>query len=320
MIARLKNESGFALILTLVVTALMVAVVVEMIHQVYVDTSLSRGFRDGQQASILAESGVEGVVKLMPSFISANPTTSLSDVWAKPIKLDDEAGSLTVTITEESGKININDLVDPIGTDNVDTKNALSRLGKFLTPQLPETIWPPVADWIRPPGSATHSGVAPSYYGAHNPPYKARNAPLLTLTELSLIKGISPDIPRKLTPYLRTFSESVSTIRSKVNINTAPKEVLQALDNVIDARTAETIIEKRNIKAFDGIGDVNARVPETGQSQNLVNVISVKGNVFRITAVATVKDSIRTVEAVVQPGTAGLSNTIPIGFLSWQEY
>ena len=61
MMGRLKNESGFALILTLVVTALMVAVVVEMIHQVYVDTSISRGFRDRQQASVLAESGVMAV-------------------------------------------------------------------------------------------------------------------------------------------------------------------------------------------------------------------------------------------------------------------
>lgn len=54
------GRRGFALVLTLVVTALMVAVAVELVHQVYVDTSLTRAFRDGQQASILAESGIEG--------------------------------------------------------------------------------------------------------------------------------------------------------------------------------------------------------------------------------------------------------------------
>ena len=111
----LKNESGFALILTLVVTALMVAVVVEMIHQVYVDTSLSRGFRDGQQASILAESGATGGAKLLQISLSGRSYTSLSDRWATPLKLDDDAGSLEITISEESGKININGLVQPNG-------------------------------------------------------------------------------------------------------------------------------------------------------------------------------------------------------------
>jgi type II secretory pathway component PulK len=132
----------------------------------------------------------------------------------------------------------------------------------------------------------------------------------LTLTELSLIRGVAPEIPKKLSPFLRTFSEVGPTIPSQVNINTAPNEVLQALDSSIDARTAERIVEQRSIKAFETIADVNNRVPGTGQ--NLVNVFSVKGNVFRITSVATVKDSIRTVEAVVR-----LSSP---GFLSWQEY
>lgn len=319
MTSRLKSDSGFALILTLVITALMVAVVVEMIHQVYVDTSHSRGFRDGQQASILAESGVEGVVKLMSSFLSASQTTSLSDAWAKPIKLDDEAGSLTIMITEESAKININDLVYlQTGTYNPLVQNALLRLGKLLTPQLPETIWPSVADWISPVGITHPGGAGSSYYSALNPPYKARNGPLLTLTELTLVRGVPPEMPRILRPYLRTFSDVVPTMASTVNINTAPKEVLQALDSSIDARTAERIVQQRSIKAFDSPGDFNARVPGTGQS--LVGRISYKGTIFRITSVATVKDSIRTVEAVVRMGTPQLSNKIPTGFLSWQEY
>jgi general secretion pathway protein K len=44
-----KNESGFALVITLIITALLVAVAVEFIHDVYVETSLSRSYADGQQ-------------------------------------------------------------------------------------------------------------------------------------------------------------------------------------------------------------------------------------------------------------------------------
>ena len=129
MTGRLKNEAGFALILTLVVTALMVAVVTEMIHQVYVDTSLSRGFRDGQQASILAESGATGGAKLLQMALTGKNFTALSDRWATPLKLEDEAGSLEITVTEESGKIYINGLVRPDGTEDPPIMLILQRLG-----------------------------------------------------------------------------------------------------------------------------------------------------------------------------------------------
>ncbi|HEY4745066.1 MAG TPA: PilX N-terminal domain-containing pilus assembly protein, partial [Desulfuromonadaceae bacterium] len=80
----MRGEKGFALVLTLVVTALMVALAAELIHQVYVDTSISRGFRDGQQASLLAESGVDGGTKLFQFALANQDYTSLSDMWAKP--------------------------------------------------------------------------------------------------------------------------------------------------------------------------------------------------------------------------------------------
>jgi len=76
----MRSEKGFALVLTLIVTALMVAVLVEMIYQVTVDVSLSRGYRDGQQASLLAESGVTGGTKLLQLALVGKDYTALSDV------------------------------------------------------------------------------------------------------------------------------------------------------------------------------------------------------------------------------------------------
>src|ERR1035437_9886567 len=123
MMKRRKNESGFALILTLVVTALMVAIVVEMIHQVYVDTSISRGFRDGQQASILAESGA----MMVRTALSQNIDPALlSNFLAKP--LSDDIGSLEIKISDENGRININSLIDGQDAYDPPTQNTLLRL------------------------------------------------------------------------------------------------------------------------------------------------------------------------------------------------
>jgi general secretion pathway protein K len=310
MTGRLKNESGFALILTLVVTALMVAIVVEMIHQVYVDTSLSRGFRDGQQASILAESGATGGAKLLQMGLSGRRYTALSDRWATPLKLDDEVGSLEITISEESGKININDVAQP------KTLETLQRLGTRL--QLPGDIWSAIADWIDTDDMPRSGGAESSYYRTLKPPYNARNDKVMTLTELSLVKGVTPEILGKLRPYLTTFSEYAASPLSPVNINTAPKEILAVLDDGIDDRMAERIVQERTLQPFKLSTGELSRVP--GLDAGVVSRLSgsgfltIKGSLFRITSVARVKESGRTVEAVVR-----LSGGTP-EFLSWQEY
>jgi len=312
MMGRLKGKSGFALILTLVITTLLVAVVVEMIHQVYVDTSLSRGFRDGQQASILAESGATGGAKLLQMALSGRSYTALSDQWATPLKLDDEVGSLEIAVSEETGKININALVQPNGEYEPFTLAALQRLGKRL--QLPGDIWSSVADWIDSDDLPRSGGAEAPYYRALKPPYSARNGKMMTVTELSLVSGVKPELLGKLRPYITIFSDQAGSPVSTININTASKEILAALDDRIDDRMAERIMEERRLLPFKSTGELS-RVPGMDTvATSLVGKIGVKGNLFKITSVGRVKDSGRTVEAVVR-----LSGGTP-EFLSWQEY
>jgi general secretion pathway protein K len=312
MSGRLKNESGFALILTLVVTALMVAIVVEMIHQVYVDTSLSRGFRDGQQASLLAESGVTGGAKLLQMGLSGRTYTALSDRWATPIKLDDDAGSLEISISEESGKINVNALVLPNGEYEPFTSAALKRLGVRL--KLPGDVWSATADWLDSDDQPRSGGVESAYYRTLKPPYAARNSRLMTLTELTLVKGMTPELLGTVRPYLTIYSDQAGSPLSTVNINTASKEVLAALDDRIDDRLAERILEERRLQPFKSTAELSRVRGLDTVAIGLVGKISVKGNLFKITSVARVKDSGRTVEAVVR-----LTGGAP-EFLSWQEY
>ena len=314
MTRRLKNKSGFALVLTLIITALMVAVVTEMIHQVYVDVSLSRSFRDGQQASIMAASGVEGAARLLNQKVGSATVayTSLTDMWAVPIKLDDEAGSLEITVSEESGKINVNDLVQPNGEYLEFTRGVLERLSTRM--KLPLDMWAAVADWIDTDDIQRSGGAESVYYRALQPPYSARNGKLVTLTELSLVKGITPEILGKLRPCLTVFSEQDSSmVQTRININTAPKDVLAVLDKGIDDRMAAQIVAERTIQPFKSVSELANRVPGMDTvATALISKATVKGTVFRITSVAKVKDSGRTVEAVVRLGTRG--------YLSWQEY
>lgn len=315
MTGPLRNRSGFALVLTLVVTALMVAVVVEMIHQVYVDVSLSRGFRDGQQASILAESGVIGGAKLLQTGLSGRSYTSLSDKWLEPITLEDEAGSVTISISEENARINLNDLVYANGQYQDFTLAVFKRLGKRL--QLPEELWGALADWLDSDDQPRSGGVEGAYYRSLKQGYGSHNGKLTTLVELSLVRGVSPEIFGKLKPFVTIYSDQSGAPTSKININTASKEVIAALDDGIDDRTAESILERRRVTPFKNSGEI-AQVPgiDTGVAGRLAgrSEISVKGSLFRFRSVARVKDAVRTVEAVVRLGVGAPE------VLLWQEY
>jgi general secretion pathway protein K len=309
----MRGQKGFALILTLIVTALMVAALVELIHQAYVDISLSRGYRDGQQASLLAESGVTGGIKLLQLALQGKNYTSLTDVWATPVKLDDETGAIEVSVFEESGKINLNSLVQPNGTVDAFTQAALVRLGKRL--QIPEDAWSTLADWLDSDDQTRSNGAETPYYRSLKPPYAARNGKLATITELSLVKGFTTEIVAKLKPFVTMYADQpTAPITSPVNINTASKEVLAALDDSIDDRMAERIMEERRLKPFEGVGDLS-RIPGGDKLSLNPNLrVSVKGNLFRIISIARVKETARTVEAVIRMS-GGAADT-----LSWQEY
>ena len=69
----MKSDKGFALVITLLITALLVALSVEFVDEVFVDTSARQNFVDGQQASLLAASGMEAATKLLQYGQSLNP-------------------------------------------------------------------------------------------------------------------------------------------------------------------------------------------------------------------------------------------------------
>lgn len=307
----MKGEKGFALVLTLMVTALMVAAAVELIHQVYVDTSLNRSFRDGQQASLLAESGAYGGIRLLQMVVSGQGYTSLSDKWAVPFKQEDETGRIEITTTEESAKINLNALIQPNNVDiNTGTLAILEGLGTQL--QIPDSVWNALADWIDSDDIPRAGGAESPYYKTLNPPYSARNGRMTTVNELSLVKGFTPDMVAMLSPFVTVYANQGSSLVSQtvtVNVNTAPKQVLMALDSRISASMAEQILEQRQLAPFKTIGDLSSRVNPLLAT---ITGVTIQGTVFRITARGFVKDAARTVEAVVRT----TDNTI----LSWQEY
>ncbi|MCM2357235.1 MAG: type II secretion system minor pseudopilin GspK [Geobacteraceae bacterium] len=316
----MRGEKGFALVLTLIVTALLVALTAEFVNEVYVDTSARRNFVDGQQASLMAESGLEAGKKLLQYGVAAQEYSSLADLerLALMLQIADEQGTIQVTCEEESGKLNINAIVDSFGKDTI-YRPIAERLFKKL--ELQPELLDAVADWIDSDDDPRPDGAETPYYQALKPPYGAKNGSMETFEELRLVKGIDGKTLERLRPYLTVFPDDPNSPTSPININTAAKELLASLDEKMTDDLAERIIDYRKttpLKTSTELGNKVSGMEALSLALASNNRIKQqeKGAVFRLISRAEVSETVRIIEAVVRVSSQGSQPTV----LYWREH
>jgi len=314
----MRGERGFALVITLIVTALLVALLVEFVNEVYVDTSHSHNFVASQQAGILAESGVAGGIKLLQvsnALRLGEQYSSLLEPWATPRTFDSGAGSVSISIEEESGKLNLNTATTDQGTTNASTEMAVRLFNRLkLSSELADALM----DWVDVNDTPLPGGAETTYYSSLKLPYAAKNKRLETVGELALLKGFTPAVLTKLRPCITVYGSTGFDTESatKININTADKDVIAALDEKLTDDLVERILDYRKIRPIKNIGDLNSIPGLDAISMNLSLRIGYIGNVYRIHAEGRVGESVSRAEAVVR--TAGGQE--PPVVLYWREY
>ena len=313
----MRGERGFALVITLIVTALLVALVTEFISEVYVDTSSARSYVDAQKAGLLAESGISGASAMLQFALPVKSYTSLHDLWAEPLDLPEEQGTLRITVEDENGRLSLNHIAGSNGTfiDENDPTGSYygTALRLFRQLKLPAgDLCDAVADWIDENDIPKPGGAETPWYIARKPSFSAKNGRLDTFEELALLKGFSSDVIEKIRPFVTVYAEN--SIAAPININTAPKELLMSLDERITASLAEQIINYRKTTPFKDKSEL-VGVPGMDRiATGLQSRITVKSTVFRIKAAGQVNGTTRIVESVVSFA-GGLPAT-----LYWREY
>jgi len=308
-----KNQRGFALVVTLLVTALLVALVVEFISDVYVETSARQNYVDGQQASILAESGVTGAVRILQTTLATQyDYTSLSDQWARPLDIPDESGDLRVTIEEENGKLNLNYVAGPNGEFNPQYAEPAAMLFKGL--KLPaDDLLDSLADWIDSNDLPKPGGGESAFYGSRKPPFAASNGPLLTLEELAMVRGFDARTFSSIASFVTVYASFAEG--AFVNINTAPKEVLLALDGQMTETLVERIIDYRKVTPFKAPGELSQVAGMETIVASIRTPLRTRGNIYRVRSAGTVGGTTRIIEAVVNLSVSSSPST-----LYWREY
>ena len=160
---------------------------------------------------------------------------------------------------------------------------------------------------------------------------EVKDRPFEVLEELLLVEGMTDEVFQALQPFITVYTDG------KVNLNTAPREVLMALgmgEDLVNKllrfrRGLDDTRGTEDDQSFSGLGGAEQQLnafesltpQEAAQMTNLIvrNRLKVISSVFRIRSSGTLRDGkiIRSVEGIVQRGT-GQSSTFSL--LSWHEY
>jgi len=198
-------------------------------------------------------------------------------------------GKITVSIMDMERKFCINSIANPRAPQVDVLQKALAEAG-VTDPTQSSQIVDSVLDWVSPSSDPHMNGAKDEYYSRLDPPYYCKKGSIEDISELLLIRGMTPDIywganstnhppaayqqqgfnhtPHSTKSRFQNEANNVpnpvglvelfTPFGGKLNINTASAKTLQLLPG-IDANTAQRIIEQR--AGPDGIDGTDDDVP-----------------------------------------------------------
>ena len=280
----MKQQQGIALITILVMVAL-ATILAATIAKRQANTAENTAYLMRQNQSLLYAKSAEAFFSelLVDDTNNAGAVDHLQENWAKPMPaFPVEDGFVSGTLQDESGKFNLNSLVNDEGVPNPQAKLWFEKL--LLRVGLPEKLSEAVIDWQDADDEISGTmGAENSYYQGLPQGYLAANSKFHNVEELKLVRGFEDQKYLQIVDYVSALPAS----DSKVNVNTAPAMLLASLDPKLDINAVEQALQKRqtNLEYFSNINDLWATEPFKQVSpdvQSQVNaLLGVQSNYFK---------------------------------------
>ena len=280
----IKQQQGIALITILVMVAL-ATILAATIAKRQANTAENTAYLMRQNQSLLYAKSAEAFFSelLVDDANNAGAVDYLQENWAKPMPaFPVEDGFVSGTLQDESGKFNLNSLVNAEGVANPQAKLWFEQL--LLRVGLSEKLSEAVIDWQDANDETSGTmGAENGYYQGLPQSYLAANAKFHSVEELKLVRGFEDQKYLQIVDYV----SALPTSDSKVNVNTAPAMLLASLDPKLDIKAVEQALQKRqaNLEHFSNINDLWATEPfkqVNPDVQSQVNaLLGVQSNYFK---------------------------------------
>jgi general secretion pathway protein K len=339
------QKRGFAVVAALVAVVVLTILAGAFAYSMKVETRLAANSNNDEQMLWLGRSGVE-LARYVLALDGQQPSDCLSQIWAGgpgtgpetnsalmglsldnyPVGLPDPIGTVSLKIIDLERKININTAPAPLlqqvfTTMGVDA-NDISVLSDSIQ------------DWIDTDDSTRPAGAESDYYQGLNPPYYAKNGPMDDLSELLLVKGVTPamyfgtgpndqpdtpfahhklglnnaaagqepDYPFGFTNIFTPFSSG------KINLNTADLDVLELIPGM-DTTSAQNILKFRagpdgvdgteDDTPFINVGQLASAGVNPQAASQIGNYCTTRSTTFEVHVTARIGDQERNFVAII---------------------
>lgn len=352
----INNRQGVAIIITLTVITLLMALTFELNRRARSDISLVAAARDRITLTHMTTSGLHLAIAVLINDKKDTKIDSLQEDWADPEKLRSFAaimpfdeGKMTLSISDELSRLQVNALVDypeGHGFNNIQMllwerflENAFKNVEPTEDMNPVITVISSMKDWLDfgdDDAITGLSGAESDYYQDLEPPYSCRNGPLKFLDELLRVKGVIPELYTGTTEipgisnYLTVYGISDSgnnryTYTGKININTADIPVLMALLPEENQDLAPSIAEYR----LDRSGDTYSNdlsgstwyrnVPGCGDITINPDLITFATDLFRVEIIVELHAIKMYTTAVIKRIHPSENNKYTCKVLSWRQ-
>jgi general secretion pathway protein K len=299
------KQRGVALITAIVLVAIATVLAVHIGTRASLDLRRTSGLIALDQGWQVALGAEAWAIEVLRDDREDSQTDDLSEPWAQPLPpLPVDGGEFRGVLEDMQGRFNINDLVLSDGTVNMPAVELFKRLLTFAGA---EPRWALIlADWLDAdtvPGFP--EGAEDGSYLAQNPPYRAANGPVTTVTEMLALPGMTLEEFDRVRPYVAALP-----VGTTINVCTAAAPILAALmKGGTDFGDAELLTANRREGCFPTIADLQATL-DPGVFQGLQPSISETSNWFRAVTAVRIGTTELTLYSLIERTSAGGSRTV----------
>lgn len=285
-------QAGVALVTILLIVAVATVMATTIIQEQRSAIQSARGQFSRGQAHQYALGGEELARQILAEDLQIERERDhLAETWASDeLHFEFEEGEVHLQITDLQGLINVNNLS---GAYEVKSRQWLINLlsAHALDPGYADRI----QDWIDADTSSRSAGAEDFEYLAQEPPYRAGNTQLVHVSEL-LLTGMPPEGLLLLSEALTALPQDTS----RLNVNTAPAAVIQALSPSLSYDVADSLTRMRDEQ--EGYQTVNEflQLPELAGLGIDADGLGVQSIFFEVRVIARYQDRFSYLTSVVQ--------------------
>lgn len=277
LLCRKDKSKGAALVVALLITALVTILAVEISWRFNLAASRNGNRWFGMQARAYLEAVEDFARVVLTLDMEEGEVDNLSEIWAQeqpPFPTDE--GYVGGRIEDAQGRLNLNLLQEKVekpkngGIPTEWSKRYTASQRRFirllqtvefeeigvLDQSQAEAITEALIDWIDADSEVSGFGGAEGdHYSRLEPPITIPNREMISVSELSLVNGMFPQLYEAILPYIIALPADVG-----MNINTMPLNLMRCLNSRNDPQPlslddAQVLIEARGMEGFDTVED-----------------------------------------------------------------